>query len=274
MERMRCSLLHLCAALFVAGCGPSQPAAAPSAEAPASSAASSSSASPTAAETPPPAAKKAPEREVLASESSPPGLNPVPKEELDAAQKTCKPLAEAIAAAARKKKLAGAAERDAFLSEFLANPPKLPNVDVAKCSDLLLRDLKAYRATMIESEAKMNIGRVLVGLSVALESEPPELCASAGPVPADLNALASGPWVSKPEDWSAPGFRCARFALGGEPQRFQYQIVTDKGAGTWEVIARGFPVKGAPPTELYARGRIENGQIKKSRDVFRRSTTR
>ena len=43
---------------------------------------------------------------------------------------------------------------------------------------------------------------------------------------------------------------------------------------SWEVIARGFPVKGGAPTELYARGRIEGGHIQPSREVYRRAPTR
>jgi hypothetical protein len=216
------------------------------------------------------------EPDVLAAESSPPGVSKLSKEEADEAKKTCAPLAEAIAKAAQKRKPSGPAERSAFLEEILAHPPKLPKVDVARCADLLVRDLRAYLAAMIESEAQMGLGRLVVGLATALEQEPPVLCPSAGPVPADLGALAlgAGPWVSKPSDWGAPGWKCARFALAGEPQRFQYQLVTDATAGTWEVIARGFPVKGGEPTELYSHGRIEDGHIKPSRNVYRRKPPR
>lgn len=233
------------------------------------------SASAAASATAPAAPHKAPpEPEVLAAESSPPGLTKLSKDEAEAVQKTCTPLTDALAAAAKKKKLAGPSDRNAFIQEFLQSPPKLPNVDVARCADLILRDLRAYLAATIESEAKMNIGRVVVGLATSMEREPPELCASAGPVPADLGTVSAGPWTSQPSDWSAPGWACARFDLAGQPQRFQYQLVTDAKAGTWEVIARGFPVKGGAATELYARGRIEGGQIHPSREVYRRAPTR
>ena len=114
---------------------------------------------------------------------------------------------------------------------------------------------------------RRHVARALHG-----EREPPALCAGAGPVPADLGALTAGPWTSKTEDWAAPGWACARFNLAGERQRFQYQIVT--GATAWEVIARGFPVPGGAPTELYARGPVEGGRIKPSREVYRRALTR
>jgi hypothetical protein len=245
----------------------------PAAEAPASAAAPAASTAVVAPPGPPAAAVPA-EPEVLAKDTSPPGVARLSKEEAEAAKKTCAPLAEAIAKAAQKRKPAGPAERNAFIEEILANPPKLPKVDVAHCADLLLRDMRGYVAAMVESEAHMAIGRIVVGLATALELEPPALCASAGPVPTDLGALAAGPWISQPGDWAAPGWKCARFALSGEAQRFQYQLVTDAAAGTWEIVARGFPVKGGEPTELYAHGRLEGGHIKPSREVYRRKPRR
>lgn len=190
------------------------------------------------------------------------------------AKKACAPLADALASAAKKQKLAGAVDRYGFIQEFLQSPPRLAHVDVPKCANLLLRDVRAYLAGTIESEASSNLGRIVVGLATSMEREPPDLCASAGPVPADLEALRAGRWTSKTEDWSAPGWACARFNLAGEPQRFQYQLVTRAGSATWEIIARGFPVKGGPATELYARGRIEGGHIQPSREVYRRALTK
>jgi hypothetical protein len=261
--------------LFLAGCGPAvTPAVVNGEAAPAAPvAAATAIVQPAVDPAPvPPAAAKTPEPEVLASDSSPPGITKLSKEEGAFAQKACAPLSEALAAAAKKKKLSGPADRNAFVQEFLQNPPPLPRIDVAKCADLLLRDVRGYIAAVVESEAKMNLGRVVVGLASSLDREPPASCASAGPVPADLGALAAGPWVSKPEDWSAPGWACTRFNLGGEPQRFQYQLVTS--ATSWEVVARGFPVKGGAPTELYARGLVEGGHIQPSREVYRRTPTK
>ncbi len=276
---MRSTTHRLCVAivaLALAACSPSVPPAGangeappPPAAAPATSAAPSPDPTPPA---PPPAPPKPAGPEVLATDSSPPGITKLSKEEREVAAKTCAPLSDAVAAAAKKKKLSRPADRNAFIQEFLANPPKLPRIDVAKCADLLVRDVRAYLAGTIESEAKMNLGRVVVGLATSLEREPPDLCASAGPVPADLGAVAAGPWASKTQDWSAPGWACARFDLADEPQRFQYQLVTTPTH--WEVIARGFPVKGGEPTELYARGAIEGGHIQPSREVFRRAVTK
>ncbi len=255
--------------LVLLACGASPPPAQPSIEAPAATAAGPSpSVQAVSLPAPVPSPK---EPEVLARDVPPPGVSKLSDDERAFEEKSCKPLVDAIAAAVKRKKPAGAADRNAIVASLLQDPPKLAGVDVGRCADLMLRDLRAYLASAIESEAQMSIGRIVVGLATAMERDPPAVCASAGPVPADLGALAAGPWASHPEDWSAPGWRCARFDLAGQPQRFQYQLVTDTAAGTWEVIARGYPVKGGAPTELYARGRIEGGVVKPSREVYRRA---
>ena len=221
-----------------------------------------------------PTTPKTPESDVLASDSSPPGITKLSKEEGEAAQKTCKPLADALAAAAKKEKLAGATGRYAFVQQFLQNPPKLAHVDVAKCAEpapsrhaCLPRRHDRERS---EDEPRPRRGRPR---DVARARAAGSLRKRRAH-PGRFGALTAGSWTSKAEDWSAPGWACARFNLAGEPQRFQYQLVTNAKAGTWEVIARGFPVKDGSPTELYAHGRIEDGHIKPSRDVYRRAPTR
>lgn len=209
--------------------------------------------------------------EVLARDSSPPGIRRLSPEESKELETTCKPLADAMVQAAKKAKPKNATDRNAFMEEFLANPPKLGKVDTARCAGLMLDELKGFLAHTIESEASMSIGQIVIGLSMSLEAEPPALCPSAGPVPADLAALAAAPYASKADDWSARGWKCVRFDLTGQPQRFQYRFVTDDKAGRWEVVARGYSVKGGAPTELYARGRIEDGHIRPSREVYRRA---
>ena len=51
---------------------------------------------------------------------------------------------------------------------------------------------------------------------------------------------------------------------------FQYELRSDATAKTFEVIARGYPVQGAPPTELYVAGKVESGAIDPSVPVMRR----
>jgi hypothetical protein len=255
--------------MVLLACGGATPPAQPTGEIPVAAApAPTTSAAPASSPAPAPAPKEA---EVLAHDSAPPGLTKLSEDEKAFAEKSCGPLADAVAAAVKKKNLHSPGERIALVQSILQDPPKLAGVDVPRCTDLMVRDLGMYLAAAIEAEASMSIGRVVVGLATAAEREPPGLCASAGPVPADLGVLAAGPYASTDADWSAPGWKCARFDLVGQPQRFQYQLVTDAAAGTWEVIARGFPVKGGAPTELYARGRIEGGAIKPSREVYRRA---
>jgi hypothetical protein len=88
-----------------------------------------------------------------------------------------------------------------------------------------------------------------------------KLCASAGPTPAALEGLKNGPVATSPNDWMAPGWSCVRFGPSTVPTRWQYELKTDKGAGTWEVIARGYPVPGGPPTELFLSGVVDAGGV-------------
>ena len=88
--------------------------------------------------------------------------------------------------------------------------------------------------------------------------------------PAFIEALKNKAYESTPAEWKAEGWTCARFDLLGSPQFFQYELRTDAKAKTFEVIARGYPVWGAPPTELYVAGKVEKGTIDPGAPVMRR----
>jgi hypothetical protein len=198
----------------------------------------------------------------------PPGTNPLSEAESKELASKCKKLTDAIAAAAKK---AGTGKRPIDLvEEVLANPPKLAGVDVPRCSELMRRDTVSYLASARESEAKLSLKRIVVGLMSALEKEPPVLCASAPPVPASVETVKTTPYASTADDWKAEGWKCARFDLVGGKQVFQYELRTDPKARSFEVIARGWPVAGGPRTELYIAGKVESGAIDPSMPILRR----
>jgi len=262
-----------------AGCGPSSPdPASPSASAqPATSAAASSSpdvaasTSPTATASPSATAEPAaaaPKPGVPYDSVPSPGTNPLSDVEAKELQSKCKKLTDAVTAAAKK---AGAGKRPIDgLFEALANPPKVAGVDVPRCVELMKRDTIAYFAQTREGEAKINLRRVIVGLMSSLDQASPAFCGSAPPVPASLEMVKDQPYSSKPEDWKADGWKCARFDLSGAPQVFQYELRTDAKAKSYEVIARGYPVQGGPATELYIAGKVESGAIDPSTPILRR----
>jgi hypothetical protein len=97
-----------------------------------------------------------------------------------------------------------------------------------------------------------------------------KLCASAAAVPADLATLKRGPVTPGPDAYATPGWMCVRFANQGAPQHFQYELRTDASDQSYEIVARGFPVKGKPAVELFLKGKAEDGQITPSSDVYRR----
>ncbi len=206
---------------------------------------------------------------VPADESNPPGISPLSEEEAQEAELKCIKLGRAIEKDVKAARKAGKSPYEAVL-EALKNPPNVPGLDVPRCAELMRRDVIASQALNIESEAKNNLKAISVGLSAASNQQPPVLCPSAPPVPPTLDPLRNGPWSADATSWEAPGWKCVRFNLAGAPQYFQYELKTDPAAQTWEIVARGFPVAGQPATELYLRGRVDNGHIQPSSRVMRR----
>jgi hypothetical protein len=204
----------------------------------------------------------------IAKESLPAGLSPITEAEANEAATKCKPLTEAIAAAAAKNTDKKKSPVD-FTVEFLAKPPKLAGVDVARCSDIIIRDLKVRRSEMLESLAIQHLREIAISLKAAYDQQPSKLCPNAGPTPADVKPLEDKAQPSKPEDWSAEGWKCARFAPAPSV-RFQYELKTDPKNLTYEIIARGYPVKGGPVSELYTQGKVGPGAPEAPPQVYRR----
>ena len=259
------------------GCGPATPepsspsptASASASTAPSVVASTAPTATPTSAPTSEPEAIAPSTKPGVPVESSPPpGTQPLTEPEQKELASKCKKLGDAIVAAAKK---GGAKKRPIdYANEVLSNPPKLPGVDVPRCSELIRRDTIDYLARTRENEAKLNMKRIVVGLMTALEREPPELCAGAPAVPKDLASVKDAPYASTADDWKDAGWKCARFDLVGGQQVFQYELRTDKKTLTYEVIARGYPVQGAPATELFISGKVDHGAIDPSMPVMRR----
>lgn len=197
-----------------------------------------------------------------------PGTSPLSADEAKELKAKCKKFTDAVTAAAKK---AGAGKRPIDgLFEALASPPPVAGVDAPRCADLMRRDTVEYLARTRENEAKINLRRVMVGLMGALDKSPPALCPSAPAVPAALATVRDVPYASKPEDWQAEGWKCARFDLAGGQQVFQYEMRTDDKSRSYEVIARGYPVQGGPATELYIAGKVESGALDPSTPILRR----
>lgn len=270
-----------CAAALVSpwgiGCGPASPEPVSPAPTATASASAPASAEPTAAPTASVSAAPTTEPAAIAPAAkpgvpvdsvAPPGTQPLTDAERKEVSSKCKKLSDAIVAASKK---GGGKKRPIdYANEVFASPPKLPGVDVPRCTELLRRDMVEYLARTRESEAKLNLKRIIVGLVTALEHEPPAFCASAPAVPPDLATVKDTPYASTSADWKAPGWTCVRFDLVGGQQVFQYELRTDAKARTYEAIARGYPVQGAPATELFIAGKVESGALDPSMPIMRR----
>lgn len=195
----------------------------------------------------------------------PPGLSPLTDEEAGEADKKCKPMQDAIAAEA--KKLKGKSATDAVL-EVLAKPPRVKGVDVTRCADLIRRDLLAYRAKSIESEAIQHLRIMARSVQNALEREPRTFCPTAAAVPSDFAKLKTLPFKSEPKEWEQPGWQCLKTAIS-TPQFFQYRYEADEPSQTFVVVAKGYPVAGKPEEELFLRGKVAGREVK-AEEVLRR----
>ena len=251
-----------------AACSPAAteqpPTPVPTAPAPAISSAPPAPATPPAsAQVQPPSA---PPEGKLAAESLPAGLHPITEAEANEVTTRCKPLTAALGAAAKKNSTQSPYD---FTVEFLKNPPKLKGVDVPRCADIVLRDFATRRAEMLESHASRHLMEIALSMKTAYDKQPAQLCPSAGPTPPELQSLEGKALPYRPEDWAAEGWKCVRFA----PQptvHYQYELKSDPQTLTYEVIARGYPVKGAPPSELYLRGKLGPGAPQAPGPVYRR----
>lgn len=142
------------------------------------------------------------------------------------------------------------------LEETLKKPPKMPAADLERCTELLTRSIKLYIAAAIEVEAKLTLSRLVKGMVAAYQKNRALCPSTEKPVPADLARLRREPYESTDADWDTPAFQCLGFSMGGQGQRFQYEVRADPGGKKFRVIARGFPHKNGPAVEISQEGSI------------------
>jgi hypothetical protein len=206
---------------------------------------------------------------VPAADSWPEGVTPLSKEEGAELGGKCKPFTDAVTAAAKK---AGRSKGSVDIArDVLANPPKVAGVDGPRCAELMGRELAAYRARTIEQEAMVGLKRIAFGMASHF-AEAHGLCPSAPPVPAALHFVAKEPYVARADDWNDVAWACLRFDQQG-PQRFVYLVRVDAANSSYEAIARGYPVEGAPPTELYVRVVADENGPSPNVTVMRRASS-
>ena len=206
---------------------------------------------------------------LLASDSEPKGVAPLTDAERRELRGACQPLGHAVAQAAPRQSTPMQGVEAA--EQVLAHPPELRGVDVPHCTNLLQRQLRRYRAGLIEDEAITGLKTIMVGMASAYQAEPRHLCPSAPGVPADLAPLETGSYASTSADWQADGWRCVHFDRStAGPQRFQYELRVDRAAESFEIVARGFPVRGYGPEELFLRGKVQGNRLEPSSAVYRR----
>jgi hypothetical protein len=204
--------------------------------------------------------------------TGPPEPPPLTDSEKKDMERTCKPLVQALNAAMRKGPAkpsgssgqpaaeGGKADAVEVLKQVLAKPPKMAAADRDRCAVLLERSIREYQAAMIQTEAR-TVVEMLARRVMSAYLENKKLCPSSPPVPTKVAAVASAPFVSTSADWDAPGWKCLGFDFAGQSQRFQYEVVSDAGAQSFEVIARGAPMQSGGVVEFFQRGQLKSGKI-------------
>jgi hypothetical protein len=189
------------------------------------------------------------------------GLRPLDDAEAEELKKGCKKFLGALEAAGRTRSPAGRVAATEVMLDLLADPPRVDGVDLPRCTELVRRDLEIYRARTMESEAIQALRMIAIALQRA--DSPEAMCAAAPAVPADVARIEKGAYTTTAADWQAGGWRCIGFGSAGMPLRWQLETRA-AGAGAFEIVARGFPVRGGAATELFLQGKLgetEPGEV-------------
>lgn len=176
----------------------------------------------------------------------------------------CEPFVTAFKSAARKAKPAKGVSPDAAMAAVLAGlerPATIKKAQWQRCSVLFERSLREYKARSVETEARALLKAFATGMTAAFE-DTGALCPSTkAPVPPDLKQVADGPFHPKAEDWSDPAWKCLYATFDSPNQRFQYELETDLAAGTFVLIARGYPAADGTLVTFRLAGKVVSGAI-------------
>ncbi len=203
---------------------------------------------------------------VLAVDSAPAGLRLLTDAEQQQLKTQCAKLVQWA-----QQRVGKAATRVAAthkLLDVLAEAPKIEGIDVASCRDRLTGELRLYLARTKEVEATTTLKILMLAMASAV-ADKGKLCPSAPPVPSKLDRVKTAPYQPQASDWKAAGWTCLHHA-NQQPQRFQYEVNSDPTAGTFEVVARGYPVEGAEATELFLRSKVVDGNVQLHSNIYRR----
>jgi hypothetical protein len=181
----------------------------------------------------------------------PAGLEPLSRTELAVLEVECGRINAEVQAPAKKMP----AGPDAMFAMLEVLEKVRLGEQRTDCLDLIERDVKNQLAGMLDREAMRTLEWLTGKLHQRLKRGD-DLCPSAGPVPASLEALRDkAPSIDRSEweraGWENDGEACLDSDWRDLGKRFQVELQTDLGQRTAKIIARGFPVVGGEPSELF-----------------------
>jgi hypothetical protein len=188
---------------------------------------------------------------MLAAESVPAGLEPLSRTELALLEVECGRITAQVQAPAQSMP----AGPDAMLAMLDVLDGLRSDESRTDCLDLAERDIKNQLAGMIDREAMRTLEWLTGKLHQRL-SRGDDLCPSAAPVPSSLEAVRNGPPSIDRSEWERAGWEkdgeaCLDSDWRELAKRFQVELQTDLAQRTSKLIARGYPVVGGEPSELF-----------------------
>jgi hypothetical protein len=205
---------------------------------------------------------------LLAAESQPTGIEPLSRAELAKLEVECGRITARVQAPAMKMEIGP----DAMLAMLDVVAQLRGNESRTDCLELAERDVKTQLAGMLDREALRTVQWLTGKLHQRLKRGD-DLCPSAAPVPASLDALRAGPPSIDPAEWERAGWEkdgeaCLDVDWRDLAKRLQVELQTDFDRRTAKIIARGFPVVGGELSEVFVVVRVEGDDVEIS-DVMR-----
>jgi hypothetical protein len=127
-----------------------------------------------------------------------------------------------------------------------------------ECSMAMARGVRRFQSAAVESEAYVVVRHIALLMTQAYRREQRYCPPTVTPLPATLDQLGNDGYLAKDGDFKEPAWTCLGLDLEGHKLHFQYELRVPEGTRgrTFEVLARGRPVRQGPMIELRRVGTL------------------
>jgi len=127
-----------------------------------------------------------------------------------------------------------------------------------ECSMAMARGIRRFQSAAAESEAYVVVRHIALLMTQAYRRDQRYCPPTVTPLPPTLDQLGNDGYLAKDGDFKEPAWTCLGLDLEGAKLHFQYELKVPEGTRgrTFEVLARGRPVKLGPMIELRRVGKL------------------